>query len=45
MVAEDLEEASSYVVNIRWLLEGIILPSVGIIGIIGKYFKLVLMMI
>ena len=43
MAAEDLEEATSYVVNIRWLLEGIILPSVGFIGIVGKYFKHVLM--
>ena len=36
MVTEDLEEAPSYVLNIRWLLEGIIVPSVGIVGIIGK---------
>ena len=43
MGAEDLEEAPSYVLNIRWLLEGILLPCVGIIGIIGKYFKLALM--
>ena len=35
MAAEDLEEATSYVVNI--------LPSVGFIGIVGKYFKHVLM--
>ena len=36
MTTEDLEEAPSYVLNLRWLLEGIIVPSVGILGIIGK---------
>ena len=36
MVTEDLDETQSYVVNLRWLLEGIIVPSVGIVGIIGK---------
>ena len=28
--------APGYVVFTRWILEGILLPSVGIVGIIGK---------
>ena len=31
-----MTSAPDYVVNIRWILEGIVLPSVGIIGIVGK---------
>ena len=27
-----------YVVNIKWALEGLVMPTVGVIGIIGNLF-------
>ena len=31
-----LPDTPDYVVNIKWVLEGLVMPVVGIIGIIGK---------
>ena len=31
------DNTSQYIVNIRWVFEGILLPTIGCVGILGKY--------
>ena len=36
MTNQTLSDTPDYVIKSRWLLEGIFLPTVGIVGVIGK---------
>ena len=31
-----LSDSSSYVISVKWGLEGLVMPAVGIIGILGE---------
>lgn len=31
-----------YVLSINYILEGILMPSVGLIGLFGKYFRIII---
>ena len=33
---DDLPDLPPYVVSVKWVLEGVFMPIIGIIGIIGK---------
>ena len=33
---DGLSDSPSYVINIKWGLEGLVMPAVGVIGVLGK---------
>ena len=39
-----LSDSSSYVINIKWGLEGLVMPAVGGVGVLGKLNRLSLIL-
>ena len=33
---DGLSDSPSYVINIKWGLEGLVMPAVGVVGVLGK---------